>query len=283
MEDGIMDDGGLEGCIEEMRELVKDKSPYLGMEFPSEEIAYEFYNEYRRIVGFGIRKDYCNKSKKDGVMTSRKFVCDVQGMNIDIADDTGISLKALHDLISVIVGGKEFVGFMREDQKTYLRAKRQRNLQYGYLFNSGSKFSSDLKACIYDYENEHELIEAWNSLIDKYNLQENEWMKRTWRKREQWERMYMKWIVVDKRYEEVSAIYDSRQKLPRMKLKKSPILIQVANLYTPLPIFDLFHYELDTFLCCQVKQFHVLEREVKCVIGLYGKSILWRVGWKLLG
>ncbi|KAL7242897.1 hypothetical protein ACSBR1_015322 [Camellia fascicularis] len=27
--------------------------------------------------------------------------------------------------------GKEFVGFTREDQKTYLRAKRQRNLQYG--------------------------------------------------------------------------------------------------------------------------------------------------------
>ncbi|KAL7172200.1 hypothetical protein ACSBR2_031821 [Camellia fascicularis] len=122
MEDGIMDDGGLEGCIEEMRELVKDKSPYLDMEFSSEETAYEFYNEYRRIVGFGIRKDYCNKSKKDGVMTSRKFVC---------SDDTGIFLKTLHDLISVIVGRKEFVGFMREDQKTYLRAKRQRNLQYG--------------------------------------------------------------------------------------------------------------------------------------------------------
>ncbi|GMP33921.1 hypothetical protein CsSME_00007024 [Camellia sinensis var. sinensis] len=32
MEDSIMDDGGLEGCIEEMRELAKDKSPYLGME-----------------------------------------------------------------------------------------------------------------------------------------------------------------------------------------------------------------------------------------------------------
>ncbi|XP_028090677.1 protein FAR-RED IMPAIRED RESPONSE 1-like [Camellia sinensis] len=75
MEDGIMDDGGLEGCIEEMRELAKDKSPYLGMEFPSEEAAYEFYNEYGRIVGFNIRKDYCNKSNKDGVMTIRKFVC----------------------------------------------------------------------------------------------------------------------------------------------------------------------------------------------------------------
>ncbi|XP_028109693.1 protein FAR1-RELATED SEQUENCE 5-like [Camellia sinensis] len=487
-----MDDGGLEGCIEEMGELAKDKSPYLGMELLSEEAAYEFYNEYGRIVGFSIRRDYCNKSQKDGVMTSRKFVCckegerkkdkrytmiknprsetrtnckafmhisfkrdlskwivskfdsnhnhplhlpqcthlmpsqrkvcDAQGINIDIADESGISLKASHDLISAIAGGKKFVGFTREDQKTYLRAKRQRNLQYGeagsllryfqqqvaenpyfyyaiqldvdemitnifwadhqmitdyglfgdavsfdttfrtnkeyrplalfcgfnhfrmtvifgaallydetaesfewlfetfldamlgkkpvsfftdqdqamakaisqimpevfhglctfhlmqnalkhlgYLFKSGSKFSSDLKACIYDYENEDELIEAWNSLIDKYNLQENEWMKRTWRKREQWAHVYMKWIVVDKRYEEISAIYDSRQKLPRMKLKKSPILIQVRSLYTP-PIFDLFHCELDTSLCCQVKQFHELEGEVKCVIGLYGNG-----------
>ncbi|XP_028114166.1 uncharacterized protein LOC114312151 [Camellia sinensis] len=121
-----MNDGGLEGGIEEMRELAKDKSPYLGMEFPSEEAVYEFYNEYGRIVGFSIRRDYCNKSKEDGVMTSRKF-----GINIDIADETEISLKASHDLISAIAEGKEFVGFMRKDQKTYLRAKRQRNLQYG--------------------------------------------------------------------------------------------------------------------------------------------------------
>ncbi|XP_028077303.1 protein FAR1-RELATED SEQUENCE 5-like [Camellia sinensis] len=64
----------------------------------------------------------------------------------------------------------------------------------GYLFKSGSKFSSDLKACIYDYENKHELIEAWNSLIDKDNMQENEWMKRTWRKRERWAHLYMKWV-----------------------------------------------------------------------------------------
>ncbi|GMQ10196.1 hypothetical protein CsSME_00053290 [Camellia sinensis var. sinensis] len=54
MEDGILNDGGLERCIEGIRELAKDKSPYLGMEFPSEAATYEFYNEYRRIVGFSI-------------------------------------------------------------------------------------------------------------------------------------------------------------------------------------------------------------------------------------
>ena len=65
------------------------------------------------------------------LMPSQRKVCDAQGINIDIADESGISLKASHDLISAIAGGKEFVGFTREDQTTYLRAKRQRNLQYG--------------------------------------------------------------------------------------------------------------------------------------------------------
>ncbi|KAL7201721.1 hypothetical protein ACSBR1_033423 [Camellia fascicularis] len=55
-----------------MGELAKDKSPYLGMEFPSEKTAYEFYNKSGKIIGFSIRRDYCNKSNKDGVMTSRK-------------------------------------------------------------------------------------------------------------------------------------------------------------------------------------------------------------------
>ncbi|KAL7198325.1 hypothetical protein ACSBR2_020765 [Camellia fascicularis] len=54
-----------------------------------------------------------------------------------------------------------------------------------------------------------------------------------------------------------------------MKLKRSPILNQVANLYTP-PIFDLFHNELDMSLSCQVKQCHELEREVRYMISLYG-------------
>ncbi|KAL7188227.1 hypothetical protein ACSBR1_038147 [Camellia fascicularis] len=60
-------------------------------------------------------------------------------------------------------------------------------------------------------------------------------MKRNWRKREHLNgtlRGYLKgdhnivqffthfnWIIIDKQYEEISAIYDSRQKLPRMKLK----------------------------------------------------------------
>ncbi|KAL7186566.1 hypothetical protein ACSBR2_028323 [Camellia fascicularis] len=139
-----------------LEELAKNSMPCIGMEFDSEEAAYEFYNEYGRIVGFSIRRYYHTKVRKmvlmkfddnhnhflyipqcTHMMPSQRKLCNAQGINIDVADDTGISLKASHDLISALAGGSEFVGFTREGQKTYLRAKRQRNLQYREAGNYG--------------------------------------------------------------------------------------------------------------------------------------------------
>ena len=79
MEDDRMVDGRVQGCMENAEELAKDKTPCVGMKFESEEAAYEFYNEYGRFVGFSIRRDYHNKSKKDGIMINRKFVCCKEG------------------------------------------------------------------------------------------------------------------------------------------------------------------------------------------------------------
>jgi zinc finger SWIM domain-containing protein 3 len=45
------------------------------MEFESNEIAYNFFNEYGRMTCFSIRKEYVNKCKKTGTVTSRRFVC----------------------------------------------------------------------------------------------------------------------------------------------------------------------------------------------------------------
>jgi len=59
--------------------VVIDYMPKLGMEFDSEQEAYDFYNEYGRNYGFSIRKDWCNKRKVDGVVTSRQFVCCKEG------------------------------------------------------------------------------------------------------------------------------------------------------------------------------------------------------------
>ncbi|KAG5521068.1 hypothetical protein RHGRI_033580 [Rhododendron griersonianum] len=74
-----MEDGVLDGCKEDKEELLKEPTPRIGMEFESEEDAFQFYDEYGRIMGFSIRRDYHTKSKKDGLMINRKFVCHKEG------------------------------------------------------------------------------------------------------------------------------------------------------------------------------------------------------------
>ena len=39
-------------------------TPNLGIEFESKIAAYEFYNKHNEKMGFGIRREYGNKSKK---------------------------------------------------------------------------------------------------------------------------------------------------------------------------------------------------------------------------
>ncbi|KAF7151126.1 hypothetical protein RHSIM_Rhsim02G0232300 [Rhododendron simsii] len=382
------------GPEETMKELSKDYSLSLGMEFESEEDAYEFYNDHARITG----------------------IREAQALNIELAVDSGLSVKASHDLISAQSGGRENVGFTLNDHKSYLRARRQRSLQYGeagallgyfqtraaenpyffydvqldieekitnifwadhemitdyglfgdavsfdttfqtnkecrplaiftgfnhfrmtaifgaallydetsesfewlfksflramggkkplsiftdqdaamakaisivmpdvthglctfhlnqnalkhlgHLFKNDSDFGKELNTCIFGYEDEEELEEGWETLIKKYNLQDNMWMKKTWDIRKK--------LVMEKRDNEIDSIFDSREKLPKQKLKKSPMLIQVAQFYTP-PLFDLFHDEIDLSLSCKVKQHHEFEGEFKCVIGLHGKNSL---------
>ena len=60
---------------DDSQKLDTDYIPKLGIEFGSKQEVYDFYNECGRNYGFSIRKEWCNKRKKDGVVTSRKFTC----------------------------------------------------------------------------------------------------------------------------------------------------------------------------------------------------------------
>ena len=60
--------------------VLMESTPFKGMKFEANEIAYDFYNEYGRKTGFSIRKEYVNKCKKTGVVTSRRFVCAKEGV-----------------------------------------------------------------------------------------------------------------------------------------------------------------------------------------------------------
>jgi zinc finger SWIM domain-containing protein 3 len=60
--------------------LPMELTPSNGMQFESDEIAYNFYNDYGRMTGFSIRKEYVNKCKKTGIVTSRRLVCEKEGI-----------------------------------------------------------------------------------------------------------------------------------------------------------------------------------------------------------
>ena len=70
----------LEQNVQRRQGSIANNVPHLEMKFDSEAAAYEFYNEYSKRIGFGIRREYGNKSRVDGVLTSRRFTCFKEGV-----------------------------------------------------------------------------------------------------------------------------------------------------------------------------------------------------------
>ncbi|KAG5562210.1 hypothetical protein RHGRI_005072 [Rhododendron griersonianum] len=131
------------------------------MEFELKDAAYRFYCEYGRILGFCVRKTTYQKARQTYIsldraslkwtgkrfdethnhllhiteivhmMRNQRGLTESQDITVEIAKATGLPLKLSHDLISAQSRGKENVGFMREDIKSNLHTKRERDLQYG--------------------------------------------------------------------------------------------------------------------------------------------------------
>ncbi|XP_027358901.1 protein FAR1-RELATED SEQUENCE 5-like [Abrus precatorius] len=58
-------------------------APKIGMEFESEDHAYNCYGKYAVLKGFSIRKDFVNKSRINGAVVSRRYTCYRQGYRLN--------------------------------------------------------------------------------------------------------------------------------------------------------------------------------------------------------
>jgi zinc finger SWIM domain-containing protein 3 len=65
------------------------------------------------------------------LMVSQRKITELQGFEIETADDAGIRSKATHTLASIQVGGSLNLSYTLRDHKNYLRGKRQREMTYG--------------------------------------------------------------------------------------------------------------------------------------------------------
>ncbi|KAG2643053.1 hypothetical protein PVAP13_2KG326967 [Panicum virgatum] len=65
------------------------------------------------------------------LMVSQSKISELQGFEIETADDAGIGPKAAHELARAQVGGSLNLSYTLHDLKNYLRGKRQREMAYG--------------------------------------------------------------------------------------------------------------------------------------------------------
>ncbi|KAL7257356.1 hypothetical protein ACSBR1_003624 [Camellia fascicularis] len=65
------------------------------------------------------------------MLPSQRKISDTQAIELDLASEFGLRLGQSFELMGREVGGRQSLGFMKLDQKNYLRTKRQKSLAYG--------------------------------------------------------------------------------------------------------------------------------------------------------
>ncbi|XP_062088519.1 protein FAR1-RELATED SEQUENCE 5-like [Humulus lupulus] len=58
------------------------------------------------------------------------------------------------------------------------------------VFQNFREFTKDFSSCIYDYDEKDVFIEAWNSMLEKYDLRDNKWLKKMFNLKEKWALVY---------------------------------------------------------------------------------------------
>ncbi|XP_056691911.1 protein FAR1-RELATED SEQUENCE 5-like [Spinacia oleracea] len=158
-----------------------------------------------------------------------------------------------------------------------------------YLLSYGSSILQEFKAYMYEIKVEVEFEKAFEALRGKVTKQS--WLDSIYAVKEKWAECYMtnvfslgmrstqlsesfnkdlkgylkctmdimrffkqfERVIVLKRQNETNNEFDSREKLPRIKMRRSPLLRQVGQIYTP-NIFEAFQDEYDWSTTTYIKQ-----------------------------
>ncbi|XP_038713499.1 protein FAR1-RELATED SEQUENCE 5-like [Tripterygium wilfordii] len=65
------------------------------------------------------------------MMRSQRKISEVQACAIDLVRSAGIKPKDAHELMSREAGGRDSLGYIASDHKTYLRTRREKAMKYG--------------------------------------------------------------------------------------------------------------------------------------------------------
>ncbi|XP_058095713.1 protein FAR1-RELATED SEQUENCE 5-like [Magnolia sinica] len=61
-----------------------------------------------------------------------------------------------------------------------------------HLFSASQSFGNDFSKCIFDFDEEGEFLDAWEKMIQRYNLADNTWLQQLFNEKEKWAIVYGK-------------------------------------------------------------------------------------------
>ncbi|XP_042479834.1 protein FAR1-RELATED SEQUENCE 5-like [Macadamia integrifolia] len=213
------------------------------------------------------------------MMRSQRKISDTCALEIDLADDSGMNPKSIFDLMSKQSGGRDSIGYIRQDQKNYLRTKHERDLSYG---EAGCLLIFDTTFCtnkeyrpfgVFVGFNYHRCICIFGAALLYDETSESfRWLFEAFMKVHGQKKpltiftdqdaaignaiseffKHFERVVKDKRYNELKEKFDAKNKTPRNIFPMSPIMLQALQVYTPV-IFTEFQDEYIWITACFIK------------------------------
>ncbi|KAI0507191.1 hypothetical protein KFK09_013312 [Dendrobium nobile] len=159
--------------------------------------------------------------------------------------------------------------------------------QLTQAFHGSKTLASDFSRCLFDYEDEEEFLMAWKTMLETYDLKDNQWLANLFEEREKWALVYgreafyadMKSVQLkdnlsgelkkylspeaellnfyehynklldERRFAELQA--DAHASQSARKLPSMRVLRQAADSYTPAA-FKMFEKEFELYMDCMI-------------------------------
>ncbi|EOA19148.1 hypothetical protein CARUB_v10007820mg [Capsella rubella] len=161
----------------------------IGMEFSSNETAYDAYKKFGGEHGFNVRKQ--RRKKKNNEVVRLLYVCSKEGFRKE--PKIHVIHNQLHDQ-SAAMSGKQPKTILTDESAAMSNAIvkvfpeiKHRLCVWNIYQNAAKKLSHvfhgpghsiiDFGKCVYDHEEEVGWLLAWSNMLEKHNLRENKWLQ----------------------------------------------------------------------------------------------------------
>ncbi|XP_042410194.1 protein FAR1-RELATED SEQUENCE 4-like [Zingiber officinale] len=211
-------------------------------------------------------------------------------------DETSLTFEWLFDTLTRAMGEKKPTTILTDQDAAMAKALASRwpethhrlciwhiyqnaAIHLNGVFSMFRDFAKDFASCIYDFDEEEDFISAWNMMLAKYALEDNDWLRRMYNIKEKWALVYgrkmfcadmtttqrsesmnsivkkyvtykhkfldffshFQRLLDDRRYEELKADFKSNTTVPYLMFPIE-ILKHASEIYTP-EVYKCFQQE----------------------------------------